>query len=232
MLRWLGPLGVGFLASIVLGFIVLSRDTPDQNAPATQVVQFYRDHGTRETAAVWVVGIGLALLTFYICALRVALRQANPEHSWLATGAFAGGLILVTGFAVTGINHYALVLAAHNNRVSLAGDLNFIDGVIPLPVMLGLGVMSLSVGAAILAGSVLPKWLGVVGVVMAALTAAGPIGFIALVALPVYFTILGFVIPAKLMPHEHTGPEDTGPEHTGPEAGRHRMRHLVPRSHH
>lgn len=228
IVRWLGPLGVGFLVSIVLGFFVLSRDTPGQNAPAARVVAFYRDHGTRETAAVWVIGIGLALLTFYICALRTALRQANPEHSWLATAAFGGGMILVTGFAVTGITHYAVVQAAHNNRVTLTADLHFVDNIIPLPVMLGLGVMSLATGAAILAGSVLPKWLGVVGVVMAVLTALGPIGFISLLALPVYFTILGFVIAAKLAPHEHPHPAAT----PDAEVRRPRMRHLIPRGHH
>jgi hypothetical protein len=185
-------------------------------------VAFYRDHGTRETAAVWVIGIGLALLTFYICGLRTALRQAEPERSWLATAAFAGGVIFATGFAVIGITHYAVVQAAHNNRVTLAGDLNFVDAIIPLPVMLGLGVLSLATGAAILAGSVLPKWLGVVGVVMAVLTALGPIGFIAMLALPVYLTVLGFVIGARLAPHEHPDRESSRP----------RMRRLVPHGHH
>jgi hypothetical protein len=228
MLKALCPLAVGYLVAFVLAFFVLSRDTPDQNAPAARVVAFYRDHGTRETAAVWIVGIGLALLTFYISGLRTALRRAYPEHSWLGTAAFAGGMVFVTGFAVIGINHYALVQAAHNNRVTLAGDLNFIDNILPLPVMLGLGVMSLAVGVAILSGSVLPKWLGVIGVLMAACTVAGPIGFFAWLALPVYFVIIGWIIPGRLEPHEHAGTEP------GERAGqpRMRMRHLVPRSHH
>lgn len=225
MVRWLGPLGIGYLVSAVLAFVVLSRNTPGQNAPAAQVVTFYRDHGTRETAAVWVVGIGLALLTFYICGLRTALRRANPEHSWMGDAAFAGGVIYVTGFAVIGITHYALVQAAHNGRVTLAGDLNFVDQIIPLPVLLGVGVLSLATGVAILAGSVLPKWLGVVGVLMAATTLAGPVGFIAFLVMPFYISVLGFVIQAKLAPHEHHEP-------TEPEAGRHRMRNLVPHSHH
>lgn len=228
MLKALCPLAVGYLVAFALAFFVLSRDTPDQNDPAAQVVAFYRDHGTRETAGIWIMGIGLGLLTFYIAGLRSALRRSNPEHSWLGTAAFAGGIVFVTGFAVAGVTHYALVLAAHNNRVALAGDLNFLDNILPLPVMVGLGVMSLAVGAAILAGSTLPKWLGVVGVLMAACTVAGPIGFFAWLASPVYFTILGWMIPGRLVPHEHVRTEP------GEQAGqpRMRMRHLVPRSHH
>lgn len=222
MLKWLCPLAVGFLAAAVIGFGVLSRNTPGENAPAAQVVKFYQDHGTRETAAVWVIGIGLGLLTFYLAGLRTALRQANSDHSWLANAAFGGGMIFVTGFAVTGITHYAVVQAAHNNHATLASDLNFVDQVIPLPLLLGVSVMGLATGAAILTSAMLPKWLGVVGIVMGVLPIAGPLGFFSVLALPVYFLILGIVLPAKLLPHEHVRPE----------ASQHRMSRLIPRSHH
>src|SRR5947207_1701851 len=114
MARWLGPIGVGFLVSIVLAFFVLSRNTPDQNASGADVVSFYRTHGTRETWSVYVIAIGIGLLAYYIGALRSVLRHANESHSWLADVAFVGGIVLTAAFAVGALGHWAVIDAANN----------------------------------------------------------------------------------------------------------------------
>jgi hypothetical protein len=207
MARWLGPLALGWTVSIIIGFFILSTNTPGQNAPAAEVVSYYRAHGTRETWTLYIIGVGLVLLTFYLAGLRTALRDANESHSWLATTAFAGGLVLVSGFALTGMNHFALIEAARNNRTTLAGDLNFVDNITPVPMILGVAVLAAATAAAILTSQALPRWLGAVGLVMAAVCLLGPASFIAFLATPIFLTVLGFVIGTQSMAHAEAGEE-------------------------
>jgi hypothetical protein len=200
MARWLGPLALGFLVTIVLGLAVVSpQNQPGQNASGADVVAFYRNNGTRTWVAFYLVAAALALLTFYVSGLRHALREANETHSWLSTAAFAGGLIIVAGFAVSGATHIALIEAANNNRPEIASQANFLDQQYPVPVALGVFVLMLATGVAILAGSTLPRWLGVVSVVIAVVSALGGLGFLGLLATPIWLTVLGFVIGRRSM---------------------------------
>jgi hypothetical protein len=207
MARWLGPLALGWTVSLIIGFFILSSNPPGQNASAADVVSYYRAHGTRETWTMYIIGAGLVLLTFYIAGLRTVLRDANESHSWLATTVFAGGVVLVSGFAVAGLNHFALIEAARNNRTTLAGDLNFVGSLTPVPTILGVAILAAATGAAILTSSVLPRWLGAVGLVMAVVCLLGPAAFIAFLATPIYLTIIGFMIGKQSMAHAEAGEE-------------------------
>jgi hypothetical protein len=228
MARWLGPLALGFLVSIALGFFIVGpTNSPGQNAPGAQVVTFYQNHSGRVWASLYIIGIGLALLTFFISGLRHALRDAAPNHRWLSTAAFAGGLIYIGGFGMAGMTHLILLEAAHNNRLDVAAQSNFIDQQFPVPVILGIFVATLATGVAILAGSALPAWLGWLSVVMAAAALAGPVAFIAFLAFPIWATIVGFMCPRAMTADvDATAPADA----PGPVAmPRHR---LIPRHHH
>lgn len=222
MVRWLGPLAIGTIVTFIIGIFILSMNEPNQNAPASQVVAFFRAHGTRETWSLYIVGIGLAMLAFCLSGLRTALRELNQSHSWLVTAGFAGGIIFLSGWALTGAQRLVLIDAARNNHVTLAGDLNFYTNVIPVVIFLGMAVMGLGFGAAVLTADALPNWVGVVGLVIGALSLAGGAGFIGVVAVPIWFAILGFVVAAKVAPHTQAEAQ----------AERRSMSRLIPRHHH
>ena len=208
--RWLGPLGLGLIVSIVIGFFVLSRNSPGKNASAADVVSYYQVHATRSTWAMFVVGAGVILTLFYIAGLRNVLRTANESHSWLADAAFAGGLMFSIGFAVSGFTHWALISAARNGHTTLAGDLNFLDNTIPVPMMVGLAVLATAAAGAILLGSNLPAWLGYLALVIGIVSVLGPASFAAFLAIPVWMTLFGFVLGAMSMEHEATEPRRAG----------------------
>ena len=216
MVRWLGPLALGFLVCVVLGFFVLSStSSPDQNASSASIVNYYATHATRELATIYVIGVGLGLLAFFVSGLRIALRAASGGHSWLPTTAFVGGLLYIGGFAVQGLIHLALVEAGYNHRPDVAASINFLDNNAQVPTLLGLIAMSLAVGICILAGSTLPRWLGWLSIVVALVTAAGPIGFFGFLASPIWMTILGFAAghrapaPAQSAADQPAAPEPT-----------------------
>jgi hypothetical protein len=195
MVRWLGPLGLGFLVCVVLGFFVLSSSSsPDQNASPSAIVSYYSTHYARELATIYVIGVGLGLLAFFVSGLRIALRAASGGHSWLPTTAFVGGLLYIGGFALDGLIHFALLEAGYNHRPDVANTVNFISNFSQVPVFLGLTVMALATGICILAGSTLPAWLGWLSIVVGLVTVAGPVGFFGFLASPIWMTILGFTI--------------------------------------
>lgn len=226
MARFLGPLALGFLVSIVVGFFVLSgTNSPDQNASPTTIVNYYATHSTRELAAIYVIGVGLGLLAFFISGLRIALRDATGGHGWLPTTAFVGGLLYIGGFAVDGLIHFVLIEAGYNHRTDVANTLNFIGNNSQVPTFLGLAVMALATGICILAGSTLPGWLGWLSIVVGLVTVAGPIGFFGFLASPIWMTIVGFVVGRRA-----TAPAESAADQpvSAPDSARGHKR-LIPR---
>lgn len=226
MARWLGPLALGFLICVVLGFFVLSStDSPDQNASPATIVNYYAAHSTRELAALYVIGVGLGLLAFFVSGLRIALRAASGGHAWLPTTAFVGGLLYIGGFAVEGLLHFALIEAGYNRRPDIASTVNFIDNNGQVPTFLGLTVMALATGICILAGSTLPAWLGWLSILVGLVTVAGPVGFFGFLASPIWMTILGFTVA-----HRAAAPQQTpaGEAASTPDSTRGHRR-LIPR---
>lgn len=122
--------------------------------------------------------------------------RVTASHSWLADIAFAGGVLFVAGFATAGFAQWTLISAARNGQAQLAGNLNFLSQSVMLPAQAGLVVLA-AAGPAILLGSRLPAWLGYVALAIGVVSAIGPIGFVAIVATPVWMTLLGFVVGAK-----------------------------------
>ena len=56
MRSWLGPLGLGFLVTIVLGLAVISpHNQPGQNASGADAVAFFRNNGTLAWAGFYLV---------------------------------------------------------------------------------------------------------------------------------------------------------------------------------
>lgn len=227
MARWLGPLALGFLVCVVLGFFVLSStSSPDQNASSATVVNYYATHSTRELATIYVIGVGLALLAFFVSGLRIALRAASGGHSWLPTTAFVGGLLYIFGFAVEGLIHLALVEAGYNHRADIASTVNFISNNSQVPVFLGLTVMALATGICILAGSTLPAWLGWLSIVVGVVTAAGPVGFFGFLASPIWMTILGFTVAHRATAQQSVAASDA---ESAPDSAARGHRRLIPR---
>ena len=194
--RWMGPLGLGVLVLLAVGFSVLGSGSLSQNTSGPAVVANFNAHVAQHWAQIYVIGLGLAVLVVFLSHLRGLLRDHGGSAT-LANASFAAGILLVGTLVVSGTFALALILAAHNHQAGVAHTLNFLSQNDELGFLFGMALFALATSAAILRQGWLPKWLGWVGIVVGLVCIAGPISFFGFTACGIWIAILGFVIGAR-----------------------------------
>lgn len=198
MNRWMGWLGLAILVLFFVGFGPLSGNSPGENASGLTVVTYWNAHQTIGWAQIPVIGVGLALMVLFVSQLRDVLRGTADDRGPLPKVVYAAGVIFVADLVTAGaLLHVPLLLAAHNHQAGIAQMLNFVNANNELALLFGMALLTLATGIAILTGSVLPKWLGRVSIVIGLVCCAGPIGFFGFLAGGIWLPVLGFVIRAK-----------------------------------
>ena len=91
MSRWMGPLGLGVLVLLGLGFAGLGGSHPGENASGAAVIANYNAHVAQQWAKAYVIGLGLAALVVYVSHLRGLLHGRNGSRT-LANMSFAAGM--------------------------------------------------------------------------------------------------------------------------------------------
>ncbi|HUY07484.1 MAG TPA: hypothetical protein VMU99_09525 [Acidimicrobiales bacterium] len=198
MNRWMGLLGLAILVLFFVGFGPLSGISPKENASGLSVVAYWNAHQTIGWLQIPVIGLGLAMMVLFVSQLRDVLRDAADDLGPLPSVVYAAGIIFVSDLVVAGaLLHIPLLLAAHNHQTSIAQTLNFVGLNNELLLLFGMALLTLATGIAILTGSLLPKWLGWVSVVVGLVCCAGPLSFFGFLAGGIWLPVLGFVIRAK-----------------------------------
>jgi hypothetical protein len=199
--RWMGFLAIAAAVAIFIGFGPLSGKTPGENASGVSVANYYNGHVAQSWASIYVVGLGLALLTLFICHLRTVLRNAGDGQSFWPNAAFAGGILLIAGVVAAGTFQVVLILASHNHEFAIVKVANFIGDNDELGFIFGTALMTLATGAAILlnrGAQPLPKRLGWWSVIVGVVTCLGPVGFFGILfGLPIWAIATGFVVSTK-----------------------------------
>ena len=179
--RWGMFAGIVFVVLVVVAFAAVGGSTPELKDSAQKFTDFYAKHHDRQMTAGFLVAIAAAFGGIFVAHLSAYVRSAGPANAWsiLVT---IGGAVVVGGFFFLATVHVALADAAHHHytpdSVRTLGALDS-DGFLPMAG--GMGLLVLGAGAAMLAGGLIPRWLGwlaiVIGVVM--FTPAGFIAFLA-----------------------------------------------------
>lgn len=206
----MGPLGVAILvlfAIVFTGWNTMTVGTttsalipmaPSENAPARVLVSFLNAHVTEEWLQVYLGGMALALVVVYVSRLRVVLRNGRKTDV-LPNTAFGGGLVFVAAATVAESMKIVYLLAAHHHQaISVAKSVYFVSENSELLFLFGTALLTAATGLAILTGSVLPRWLGYVSLVVAIITVAGPvISFFGFIATAVWFPLLGLMVESR-----------------------------------
>ena len=91
--------GITGLAAVVLlfGSVVVGTDTePGFNAPATEVLTYYRSPNTpAETFRSFGLTVGSVTFVWFVGALTTMLRRAEGEAPWRSTIALVSGALFV-----------------------------------------------------------------------------------------------------------------------------------------
>ena len=174
--------GAAFAVLFAVGFLT-SGETPDTKATGEEVIAHYKDSG-KVFLAIFTIVIGAVLFAFFAGALRDALRAAGRE--WLATVAFAGGIVYSVGLALFAMSQVALSDAADLGQPQVAQALNILDNDNFFPAVVGFSILLLATGLHVLGSGVLPRWLGVLSLVMGVVAVAGPAGFVVFLAFPLW----------------------------------------------
>jgi len=192
--------GIVFVVLLIVGFGVLSGDTPSSDDGAPKIISFYNDHQGKEIAAGAVVALAVVFLALFVVALRDYLKGDGGGGYW-PTVALVGGAVSVAGFfAALGV-HAALIDGADQHispdamvALNALDNWDFFGFVAPLAIMM-FGVA----GSILKGGAALPKWLGWVALVIGILYFAGPFGWFA-------FLLTGiWIITASIMMYRRSG---------------------------
>jgi hypothetical protein len=171
--------GVLFVALVLIAFIPLGGSTPEGDDSAQKVVSFYSDNETREIIASIVLGLGAVSLLFFGATLKQRLEAVRPDRSILPTVAFGAGIIASGGFLAAATLHFALSDYASDIQPSAAQALNAIDSDFFLPFAMGIAAMIFAASLWLIrTRSLLPTWLGWVGIVLF-IVSFTPAGFVA-----------------------------------------------------
>jgi hypothetical protein len=193
----LAPLsGVGVVVFLLLGFI-LTGDAPDATKkPAAEVVKHYADQGDGVFAGLILLSLGLVLFVVFASYMRQVLGAAEGEDGLLPRVAFAGVVILAAGFSFDS----TLTLTLHEGAehigpagvqaLSVLYDNDFV------PMATGMFMFLVGIGVPIVRTGVLPKWLGVVALLLA-LVSLTPIGFVGFIGGGLLTAILGGLMAAR-----------------------------------
>jgi hypothetical protein len=197
--RLMGWMGLLALISFFVGFGVLSGNQPGENASGVTDVAWMNSHSTMRWAQVYVVAFSLTLVLVFVAQLRRILHDATNGRQLWPDLVFAAGIIFVAAeLASGGVNATVFIIAAHNHDYAIAHLANFVGQNGEVPMLYGLALLTLTTGIAILAGSRLPRWIGIVSVIIGIACVLGPIGLIGTLAAALWFPVLGFVVAAKL----------------------------------
>jgi hypothetical protein len=173
--RWerLAPLsGVVFVILVVVSIVLQNADSPeDFPGKPSEIVTYYEDNVDRILAGSWIGLIGAFFLLWFVSVLRSRLRVAEGGTGRLATTAFAGGIVAAVGGALIDMLNLTAVLRADEEGTipaDIATTLYDVQGMTVSTVLpLGLAVLVAATGLLALRTGVLPRWFGIVSLLLA-----------------------------------------------------------------
>ncbi len=187
--RWLALCGVGAGVLFAVG-TGISGGSPQDDASASKVVSYYRDHATSTKIGSLILVIASVLLVLFAARLREILRGGQPGGGVFPVAAFGGAVILAAGACLDAVVGFALAQAADHRFAGSAQTLNVLSNNDFFMVVGGIATLLLAAGIATVRSPVLPRWLGWAAVVIGIISLGGPAGFIGAILAIVWLLVV------------------------------------------
>jgi hypothetical protein len=179
----------GTLAGVLVAIAFFaSPNSPGDDATGAQVITWYGSHHTADFVFDLIGGLAVLFLVLFAVALA---RQVRTGDRWLAHGALGAAVFGGVGF-LTSIG-FDTVLAQDHNHLTIASaqTLSLLANDFFLPILVGFALFGILTGLAVVAGRILPKWMGWVMFAFGLACLAGPAGFFGLLATLLWVLVAG-----------------------------------------
>jgi uncharacterized protein DUF4386 len=206
--------GVAFVVLAIAAFSV-GGETPSMDDSAQKVIDFYKDNKDREYIAAFLLIYSVPFGAIFVAHLHSLLRWSSPRKAW-ATMAAIGGGALVAGFLGAAAIHLAVTEAVDKDfapdsvRAISALDID------SWPLLAGpMFVLLIGAGAALLASTTMPRWLGWAGLVIGILGFT-PAGFFMFLASGLWILATSIVAYSRLRAPDGGDPPAAAPPPAAP----------------
>jgi len=213
--RWLSrwaPLS-GAVAGILVAVSIFSgSNTPDNDAPAGQVVRFYLQHATGQKVSAIAGILGMAFLVLFAVALAGRVR-AGQGSGWLASGAIGGAAFAAAAFAP--LLAFSWILASDIKFLapSTVQTLNVLQNDLFLPAIAGFFVFGVVAGLAAVLGKAPARWMGWVLFVFGIGAAVPPVSWFALLGTFLWVLVAGVWLTVQRTPQVRQSEPDVSLAH-------------------
>jgi hypothetical protein len=197
--RLMGWIGLGILATVVV-VGVLNGNPPNEDASGATDVAWMNAHSTTRWAQVYVIAVGLTLVLVFAAQLRRVLHDTSDRRQVWPDLVLAAGIVFVASEVATSwVTTAFFVHAAHNHDTAMAHLANAVDHNDRIVLLYGLALLTATSGLAVVSGSSLPRWLGVISLVIGIVCLLGPLGFFGVAAVFFFwFPVVGFMVAAEM----------------------------------
>jgi hypothetical protein len=185
-------LGIVAVAFIVAAFVV-GGETPDADASAAKVLDFYNDNDSSQIIAALLLGYGAVFLVLFAAVLRSTMRPGEGGSGAVSALIPAGAVILAIGMLLFAGITFTLGDLADKLDPSAAQALNALNGDLFLPLAAGVWLFNLATGISILRTGALPRWLGW-AIIVVGIVGMTPGGFFAFLLTGVWILIASVLL--------------------------------------
>lgn len=188
LLPWSGALA-GLLWAVQM---VTTAKTDDPADPAAVTV--VRNALARNDAAGFALLAGALLLVLFATAVRTALRSGEAGESTYSSVAYGGLLVAATGFAGFGVAQIAMTNAADARDAAATATIGQFVLIGWLPALVGMVACFWGLGLGGLRTATVPRWFGIVCIVLGVLGVLGPLAAVVYLLLPLWLIAASVVV--------------------------------------
>ena len=198
-LKVLQPLsGILFLALFAGAFVVAGEPMSASDHSPAEMTKWWTQNAHRMHVAVLLMSVALVAFVAFASHLKAALDSAGGDAGTYSRVMFGGVLIFVAGWA-TDLTLVMTIIEATKEKLdgavvqalSIYWDNDWV------PFAIGVVLMQLGAALSILRVGGLPKWLGVLSVLIVIASVIPKVGFFALPATAVWVLLASIVMSAK-----------------------------------
>ena len=186
--------GIAFVALFVAAFAI-TGETPDIDDPAAKVRAYWLDNDAENMWGALFLIWGSILAIWFAASLRSALRPLEGGTGRLSALVLAGWTVLAVGVMAFAGFGFAAADVADEATVSddVVQTLSILNSDF-FPILSGgLALAMLATGIAVIRHGGIPRWLGIVAVVLG-IAAATPVGFFAFLATGIWVLIVSVLL--------------------------------------